>query len=737
MTSPSTSAATPKIHRRLLPTKAKWRCLMPSDITYINKYKPKMVRSVELSQLNYDQTKNKSFRELRKTLADNKTASSLRIHDQKYKHFSQVAHHISSLLNSSNHYKKLDFNCFDNISRLQFASQNVVRSLARLGRCKDLQHLKIKFSCREETKNGIINRLSSQLIGLKKLKTLDLDTFSLFGGASKQDDPNEALFKLKYPRCLSSLALNFKASNSVKEGLLPTFIANLQRCNQLKSLNLGMGSIPGDTLTAKYLILAPLFKNLANSLEALKLEAKFAEGNMNAFLEDFSHLKNLTALDLLISSDLSQDQFRLFISTLYNHLASFPNFKSLNLRVLSRLGAPFAFNRFTYNPDASVTKVLPIEFHLVFPPLQSLTKLEELKIDFPGHADLDHSHLQSLAQALQHLHCLKKLNLEFSSPKIPPEGISSLTQSFKNLHSLKDLRLMMSGIKLQSQSVEVVLTSLANLPLENLNLNLGQTKSLEEAMLGFVPNFNLAGLSMNLGMPIDPNQMMNLIPPRSLCEDQTTISAILSALSSLNLLKHLKLNLSVFKLSTQQAEQLYNALSKLKQLSSLNLDLPEFEDLKSPLSSLKEMPKLSSLAVAFPRGKIGDEEVRHLASHLQSCQSLQVLNLRFEEADQLTEDSIIYFSRGIKGLMPLRELDLTFGRKQEFREEAVFGFIESLTAIKGLEKLNFGCLPMGANPKTYAFIKKQIEQSKWRSFVDVPMDTGASRGFISFGFPAF
>jgi len=94
------------------------------------------------------------------------------------------------------------------------------------------------------------------------------------------------------------------------------------------------------------------------------------------------------------------------------------------------------------------------------------------------------------------------------------------------------------------------------------------------------------------------------------------------------------------------------------------------------------MPKLSILTVLFPPEKIGDDEVIHLVSYLQACRSLQALNLDFQDAGQLTDDSIRCFSRGLRGLWSLKDLQLTFGRKEEFSNEAVFGFYESLTALK-------------------------------------------------------
>jgi len=76
------------------------------------------------------------------------------------------------------------------------------------------------------------------------------------------------------------------------------------------------------------------------------------------------------------------------------------------------------------------------EFGALFPQIQYLTRLEQLDINFPVVTDVSKSHLQSLSQALQFLHCLKKLHLNFPTQNIPLEGINSITKSLKNINSL-------------------------------------------------------------------------------------------------------------------------------------------------------------------------------------------------------------------------------------------------------------------------------------------------------------
>ncbi len=56
--------------------RVEWRCTNPSDITFINKYKPKMLHHVSINNLNSETLGTSGLRNLRKALKDSKTISS-------------------------------------------------------------------------------------------------------------------------------------------------------------------------------------------------------------------------------------------------------------------------------------------------------------------------------------------------------------------------------------------------------------------------------------------------------------------------------------------------------------------------------------------------------------------------------------------------------------------------------------------------------------------------------------
>ena len=648
----------------LFAIQTKWRRLIPSDIAYITKCKPKMLKTLEITDYLDAQVRTQGVRNLRRAFIDAKIISSLIIGKEYWINLPQPTNYLGHLLSSRSHYKKLFFR-FQEKTHDRVLKENAAKILTGLRRCKGLSSLEIHFSCHEKTKNRILHNLTSQLRGLPKLKILHLDTRDCrniaFQGASLDYDPNASLLKFKYPRCLSSLTLNLERAISINQKTLSTFISNLQRCNQLKSLNLNSNIIQTSYDPA------PLFKALANRLKTLTITKHIAERNFHPFLDSFSHLKNLTALDLYILSDLSKELLQLFITTLYNHLASFPNFRSLSLRISNKTDS---------HP----------EFHFLFPQIQYLTQLEHLEIFFPSDADLNKSHLQSLSQALQQLHCLKELALNFPTSQVSREGIIPLALGFKNLHSLRDLSLQFPFADLSNKSIQTIFDSMAHLSLKNLNLHLGQSNT---------------------------NMLTNL------WKEKAKLTPLFSALYGFSLLTRVDLDLSAFKLSTAEAKHFSLALKELKHLCIFSITLPKFdfenkyEGLRSFLSSFKAMPKLSSLVMCFIEGKMGDEGVRSLVENLQACWSLRTLSLWFCEADQLTEESLHYLSMGLKDLGLLKELRLNIEREKRWRKESIFELLESPTRLKYLETLVLWKSTIKL-PEIVGFAKNLVDQQKFK-----------------------
>jgi len=357
----------------------------------------------------------------------------------------------------------------------------------------------------------------------------------------------------------------------------------------------------------------------------------------------------LTALNLRISSYLPREQFKLFITTLYSYLASFPNFKSLTVSIVS---------------FCSMNESSTPELHLLFPPSHKhLQQLEKLEIDLDVF-NLNKSRLQYLSQWLKSVHCLKKLNINFQAFEFSPEAFISFFLDFKNLHSLRNLSLQFPYANLSNKSIQILFDSVNHLPLNNL--------------------------SLHLGIKRETNFLTNL------WKEKPKISPLSSALYGLSHLIRLDLNLSAFKLSTSEAKHFSLALKELKELCALSIALPEFdsdnkyEGLRSFLASFKAIPKLSSFTVSFNtrEERIGDEEFRSLVENLQGCRCLMSLNVYFDVINQVTEDSIHSLAMGLKGLLLLKELQLRFTRREIFRNESICSLLESLTVLKHLESLS-------------------------------------------------
>ena len=151
---------------------AKWRCLMRSDITYINKYKPKMLSTVELKGLDCQEING--TRNLCKALTDSKRISSLVVTDPDdyYENLTR----FGNLLKITNRWKKLTLR-FMNRQDQEDLSLDLekLKNIVRLRRCRDLSSLKLSFDCHNQTKRKILKSLSQQLKGLPKLRTLEID----------------------------------------------------------------------------------------------------------------------------------------------------------------------------------------------------------------------------------------------------------------------------------------------------------------------------------------------------------------------------------------------------------------------------------------------------------------------------------------------------------------------------------------------------------------------------------
>jgi len=222
---PKYTSSSPFNIKAIFQNKAKWRCLRDSDIIYINKYKPKMVSTVELQSLRYPQIN--IICNLSRGLTDAKRISSLTTTDSYY--FYQDFERLGRLLKTTNHWKNLTFYVRDDeTDKENSLNEESLKTVFRFRRCKDLSNLIISFQCHCETKGKILKLLSQQVQSLSKLKTLNLD-ISPCGSLHRDDETNSSLLTFKYPRSLSSLRLSFQETDSINVQLPPIFASNVQR----------------------------------------------------------------------------------------------------------------------------------------------------------------------------------------------------------------------------------------------------------------------------------------------------------------------------------------------------------------------------------------------------------------------------------------------------------------------------------------------------------------------------
>jgi len=254
MTCPSlaqnTSSSTPQI-KPLFPIRAKWRCLMPSDIIHINKYQPKMLSNVELAHLKLTKIGIHGIRKLSRALKETKAASSLKVHRTHLYHQNHPRL-ITHLLKTTNHWRKLNLDF--NFSQGSHHTNN--RVFKCLSHCKNLSSFEIKIAGQEKISNLLVNRISQELHMLTTLKKLHLNvgTFRHMyhtNDFTEEDDSNASILAFRYPKSLSSLHLNFPEPDFVSPQLLPRFASNIKKCPLLESFNVDFGKKATNALSLK------------------------------------------------------------------------------------------------------------------------------------------------------------------------------------------------------------------------------------------------------------------------------------------------------------------------------------------------------------------------------------------------------------------------------------------------------------------------------------------------------
>jgi len=205
-------------------------------------------------------------------------------------------------------------------------------------------------------------------------------------------------------------------------------------------------------------------------------------------------------------------------------------------------------------------------------------------------------------------------------------------------------------------------------------------------------SYNIADLHL-VNLKLDVGCFYGPSTPVSSSENNNLILFCCN-LHNLTTLSTLKLQLSHFVISNKEFKYLSLALQNLKNLSSFNLTLCQFDSAKNSkgfqrlFSGLKDLPKLAYLDLSFKGERILDQEIEILSSSLTDCKSLETFDLRFLKAAQFQDKNLYSLLPGIQGLLRLKSLVLLFKKKEAFGKKALSDFMKALTSLKDLEKLH-------------------------------------------------
>ena len=654
----------------ILQKRVTFRCSIASNLTYIAKYRPKMLSTIELISLQSSQPNFKSIKTICKALKDAKKASSLIIRkdDSRLQSLKQLKHLFN---NAHLRWKKLVVLYISSDGDEHPLDKEAAEIATRLRRYQDLLYLDVYLCCTQDLKNHILAHLLQQLRGLKSLQTLRLD---LTGCKDREElpedyEPNVLIFTFKFTRSLKYLQLDLEKTDFLNQKMLSTFATNLSRCNSLLHFNLQCELNNSGPLDIK--ILAPLFERI-QSLKSFKTIQLFPphlqfQESIN-FVKSLEYLKNLTKLDLFVFF-FPEDAPTVFAKNLFKYLASLTNLRSLTLTL-------YMEKFFSDDDDPDEQNIFLL--------LQSLTNLQTFHLCLQCDKGKKLPGLHSLYQAVQSLNCLENFRLFFPCRKVHRSHLISLAQMLKSLTSLQTLVLLFDDADLES--LDLLYSGISRLKLSRFF-------------------FDVRYKNLDL-----PRQQKNTF----LWKHQKGLTPFFSTIGRLTSLLAFSLNLSVFDTLTKELIGLSLELKKMTQLRCLRLELPQspsaqnFKGLRNLMSTIKEMSNLRYLQLIFKGDKLCDEEVELVASNLAECsRSLKRLELRFHEAKGLRHKSVIALQKAFTTLFSLRNLTLVFGPKNIFNEETVFGLFEALSFLKSLEALTLE-LPSEVVPMDFSDILKKF-----------------------------
>jgi len=613
----------PKKIKPILKKSVIWYCSKDSEVNAINKYKPKILSRITLAQNGFKP--RASIRNLTKALSDAKNISSVIIDEKKFS-----AKHLSLLLNSINHPKKLRLTLNPNKFEL---SKESVKNLIQTRRFRFLSDFEGSLGYSKEDLLGavpprnrkMVDGLCKQLKGLPNLKTLNLNTCFWISQL-----PSSSLTSLKLS--LSQLAYDREEFQKLA--------SKIQQCHHLESLEFEFDpkseghhfggrniDLPEARAWASLFEKIPKLKVFKISRVLTSLQKPEA---IQIFLEGLKYLKQLTILDLQFGLGFGSELLPL-ANTLFSSLAI---------------------------------------------SLPSVTQLEKLKLDLSAFLHVETTDFRSFKSALQYLSALKDIHLTL--PKIVPSDdcIFLLAQTLQGFADLKTLTILFSDKDINLESLAFLSNSIPHKNLTSLVLN--TVSRPDEKKNNSSLSFNQITKSIASLWPSKKISFFSNLSQFNLLELFT---------SDLEIFDMSNAEWKYFALGLKELKHLKSLNLKLPKFDSSN----NFEDLRSVMSSLQGMPKLEILKLSFFGKNMSDQQIEHISLNLAACKELKSFSLEVTVAKNLSKKSLDSLGSGLQELTLLNSLNLIFDSfscpVKPFSTKDMDEFWEGLSVLKNLKNI--------------------------------------------------
>jgi len=567
---------TPKI-RPIFKTYVRWRCMQPSDITYINKYKPKTRLGITIYNLRSEKIQTSGIRNLRKAFMSSKVLSAVYFEDPEI-----TIKQLAYLLDSTNHWRYLFFSSMGFSEELH---QKSIKTFSRLGRCKKLTEYRPfpDFSTQHHVTRKIAARAFQQLKGLHKLENLDLG-LPLFNATST--------LNFRLPQSLKFLDLDFKNKDLIPQQQLSSFLASLQHCNLLEHLLLSFSREYQIELSDAH-IWTSFFQKAPRLLTKLRIHMKFPidqkpEG-VRAFIRSLKYLESLTSLNIVFDGHFS---------LICNNLQSLTQLEALELE---------------FSPSFSTLEIK--EIHSFSSMLLCLQNLKILDINLPRLKSPEKS-LMSIAEGLKRLSSLETLDLRTDS-NFNEKSLQILFNNIAPLH-LTRLNLDFGGYS----SAQTPITSVMKQNLTKLicfwkknnlipffsdirSLTKLSNLTLQLSSFGF-SNQESKQLSLALQKLNKLSSIDLSLPQFDSARDFEGLQRLSSCFKYLPKLAELDLRFEGNRISDREVEIVSSHLAGCRSLTYLNLEFRKAAHLKekslySLLLEVRRLSKLKGLSLLFRR----------------------------------------------------------------------------------------------------------------------------------------